>query len=246
MTKQILIIMYFISFAICGFSKVITVAVIDTGLNLKNGSIKNHLCQYGHRDFSHKNEFHKDMGTIDPVPVDNHGHGSNIEGLIEQFAGNSNNYCLVIIKYYDLKENAFDDFATANAIVYATQIGADYINYSSTGQIYMPVEKAMTVNYLNKGGIFVTSAGNRNLDINKDPFYPAMNDSRVIVVGNLDVFEGIGPHNKARLSNYGESVDVWEMGTKVIGNEILMSGTSQAAAIHTGKILKIKLANFEK
>jgi hypothetical protein len=59
-----------------------------------------------------------------------------------------------------------------------------------------------------------------------------MYDKRTVVVGSLD-----NNGKKMESSNFGSAVSRWELGLNVIGYGIIMSGTSQAAAVATGKIV---------
>ena len=69
------------------------IAVIDTGIDLKDTRINSHLCATGHVDFTEE-------GLQDDI-----GHGTAIVGLIEQYAKDSN-YCIVMIKWYGEKGTA--------------------------------------------------------------------------------------------------------------------------------------------
>jgi hypothetical protein len=66
-----------------------------------------------------------------------------------------------------------------------------------------------------------------------------MYDSRIIIVGNLVDEKS---RTIASSSNYGKSVNAWEKGTDILsrlpGGYGLMTGTSQATAIRTGKLIR--------
>ena len=73
----------------------------------------------------------------------------------------------------------------------------------------------------------------------KSMYFPAQYDSRVVMVGNLKSKLG----DRAPSSNWGPLVTYWEVGTDVLslgGDWRLMplTGTSQATAIKTGKIVR--------
>lgn len=241
--------------------KPIVIAVIDTGLKYNKYSKEARLCNFGHKDFSPAQNFSTDFGTKDPVPTDTHGHGTNIAGLITYQARNLN-YCLVIIKFYDPKTAGNDNLqATIKAFSYATQIKADVINYSGGGLDYSPEEKAAVTKFLDNGGHFFAAAGNEKSDITKNPYYPAAYDYRITVVGNarevtqeeydkeqhrdgsrarpkvkVEGYEGIAIRSIA--SNYGETMMQWEFGEGQVAFGFMMTGTSQATAITTGKYIK--------
>lgn len=212
--------------------KPIVVAVIDTGFTYSQYTKNVKLCKFGHKDFTSLQEMFTPPGIKSPVPVDNHGHGTNIAGVIQDNAGEAN-YCIVVIKYYDPKAIDSNNLVnTINAIKYATNIGAKYINYSGGGIMFDKTEKQTVQKFLDKGGRFIAAAGNEKSDIQKLKYYPAMYDSRIVSVGSMEKDGHV-----ANYSNYGKSISRWEYGTDVVGFGIKMSGTSQATAIATGKII---------
>lgn len=218
----------------------IVVAVIDTGFGYQDIGIEARLCNYGHKDFTNKNEYITDFNTKDPIPKDNHGHGTNIVGIIDDYAKQSGtNYCIVILKYYDasiLHNNNLEN--TIKAINYATQIKADFINYSGGGYDKSPEEALAVKKFIDKGGKFIAAAGNEkiNLDQKDIGYYPAMEDDRVISVGNAKEINenAIIPSGS---SNYGNRVKRWEIGESISAFGLTMTGTSQATAVATGKII---------
>ena len=209
------------------------VAVIDTGLSYSDFTRNAKLCVFGRKNFTDQNEYSIFAGTKSLVPSDNHGHGTNIAGVIQQYAGDAN-YCMVIIKYFDPKSMNNNNLEnTVKAIDYATSIGAKYINYSGGGTAMDLQEIRAVKRFLNKGGIFIAAAGNEKSDVEKQPYYPALDDPRVIAVGSIDSNGMV-----AKYSNYGKPILRWENGTDVFAFGLRMSGTSQAAAIVTGKMIK--------
>jgi hypothetical protein len=214
-------------------ARVQTVAVIDTGFSFSKHTTGAKLCKFGHKDFTTLGQSVKLDGFNDSVPVDNHGHGTNVAGLIQENAGDSE-FCIVVIKYYDPKAIANDNLKnTVKAIKYATNIGAKYINYSGGGTEISIEERNAVKAFLDKGGKFIAAAGNEKADLSVQPYYPAMDDNRIVVVGSKEKDGTV-----SRYSNHGKQVTQWEYGSGVVGFGILMSGTSQAAAIATGKIIK--------
>lgn len=222
----------------------IKVAIIDTGIN-RDLFFKPTMCAKGHKDFT---------GT---GLQDSNGHGSHISGLIDQYVkdmpfnkgfrppnlqGKKVEYCQIIIKFYD--SNIFTDTGntTVEAIEHAIKLKVDYINYSAGGLKYIESEAKVIKKALDAGITVIVAAGNEHSDLTKVPYYPAVIDPRLIVVGNTDfVSKKVAPS-----SNYGSAVDAWEIGTNRIsygsGKKLIyLSGTSQATAIHTGKLIKKKL-----
>ena len=78
----------------------------------------------------------------------------------------------------------------------------------------------------------------RNLD-KKCNIYPACYDKRIIMVSRSEIGKKCG---------YGKRVTILENGTDIKGFGIAMSGTSQATAVVTGKIIKdrAKKGTYEK
>lgn len=223
-------------------SKQIRVAVIDTGINLKIAS-KIPLCKSGHKDFT--------KSSLD----DHHGHGTNVSGLIDQYAKNVTfkvsippnidkihiNYCQIILKFYDTEKSPLrtEDNMT-DAINWAVNLNVDIINISGGGKVPVKAERILIKKALDAGIIVVVAAGNDSKDLGKNgQYYPAMYDKRIIVVGNLQQL-----NIRAPSSNFGTPVNTWEIGVNSIsyslnGDQLsTMSGTSQATAIKTGKIIR--------
>jgi subtilisin family serine protease len=214
------------------------VAVIDTGFDFdstwKDSPIsKPRLCKYGHSDFT-------GMGLKDA-----HGHGTHIAGLIGKYAGKSN-YCLVIMKYYHLEQKEKIDHMQGSLLAFqkAINIKVDIINFSGGGVEKSEWECKLMKQALNMGIVVVTAAGNERSDINEKPYYPAMCDNRIIAVANVDrwgYYQPSSNYTNAVLLNARELAK--EEGSGVLSllpndRTNYMTGTSQAAAIKTGKIVK--------
>jgi subtilisin family serine protease len=218
-------------------NKPIIIAVIDTGFAYQSRGKGAKLCKYGHKDFSIDKQYTSGWGTKDPIPLDIDGHGTNIVGVIQKQINSDTNYCFVIIKYWSEKQRGFENLMSSQkALRYAANIKADLINYSGGGPDFDETEYAETKRFLDNKGIFVAAAmnDNKNIDLAENHVYPAQYDRRIIVVGNKTKFG-----NKAKNSNYGRSVTVWEVGVNVEAFGLRMSGTSQATAVATGKIVNM-------
>ena len=174
-------------------------------------------------------------GTNDVT--DNHGHGTHIAGIISRNAGNSD-YCLMVLKYYDPKVTNSDNLkASTKAFKYAISQNVDIINYSGGGTEYDETECKVIKQALDKGISVVAAAGNEGKGFDKQAYYPAMCDSRILVVENI----GIDGKRMAS-SNYGPDTlkAVGELVMSLMPNNKygLMTGTSQATAVITGKLVK--------
>lgn len=217
-------------------AKPIVIAVIDTGFAFNIKSLpQKHLCKYGHKDFTNDQKFAKYLNTKDKVPQDYIGHGTQIVGIIDRFANNGN-YCFVIIKFYSgTPVSSEQSKYSENAFKYIANLNPDIVNYSAGGIEFDQLEYNYIEKYLNNGGIFLAAAGNNGQDLGEKPntFYPAMYDKRIIVVGNLE-----NKANKNPSSNYGSPVTRWEIGTNVSSYGLTATGTSQATATATGKIVR--------
>jgi subtilisin family serine protease len=250
----------------------VVVAVIDTGIDESLMS-QPWVCKDGHKDFT-------GAGL-----KDNHGHGTHIAGLVEQYAKGvvfnigkntskdidnaSADFCVIVIKYYDPKRPNSDNLAnTIASFKWAIDQKVDIINYSGGGTSFSKEEYEVVEIALNKGIKFVAAAGNERSDIDKWKYYPAMYDDRIIRVGNLvsdkvttkvvtslhleglkliPKEETVIERDIASSSNYGKSINAWEIGTKVLSRLPTkswgyMTGTSQATAIKSGKIVREMLS----
>jgi len=197
-------------------AKTYRVAVIDTGLQKKYISEAN-LCIKGHKSFV-KGE------TI----VDNHGHGTNIVGLIKKNAGNAD-YCIVIVKYYSTYNPAVNMKNLIKALDYASTIKPDIINLSLGGGGIIVKERLLIRKLLNAGTIINAAAGNEytNLDNNCN-YYPACYDKRINVISAKD-FDS---------ANKGHVVSIYVDGKDRSAFGFKMTGTSQSTAVYTGMLIR--------
>lgn len=222
----------------------VVVAVIDTGIDIGLMN-KPWICKFGNKDFT---------GT---GLKDNHGHGTHIAGIIEQYAKNTiittadsykaldqatADFCVMVIKFYDPKAPDEDNLEqTIAALKWAIDQKVNIINYSAGGTKPSSEEKVQILRALRKGIKIVAAAGNEHSDIDKHKYFPAMYDpQKITIVGNLVSAQS---RSIASSSNYGKSVNTWEVGTNVVSRLPgmtfgTMSGTSQATAIKSGKIVR--------
>jgi len=169
-------------------------------------------------------------------PNDNDDHGTHIAGIIGAVANNNIGIAGIAsninIKIMPLKINGGPDgegriSKAIEAIKYATMMGADICNLSwGTNDYIQELEEVMRESDM----LFVAAAGNKGIDNNTNPIYPANFD-----LDNLISVTFIDAKGKlTKLSNYGSTtVDLAAPGEDIIsttvGGYASMSGTSMAA-----------------
>ena len=243
----------------------IKVAVIDTGFDMtwaaKPNDVRNNMykdgpaagivppkiCPGGLYDFVNGK---LDGQVSESEMKDDHGHGTHIAGLIAKYAAGQD-YCLVIIKYYDAKGMDIKNLVnTVIALKTAIRLKVDVINYSGGGVAPSPEEKEQILAALDAGIIVVAAAGNERSDINTRRYYPAAYDPRIVVVGSTDKNDKFLP-----TSNFSENMPGQIRVEKELGNDVFstlpggqfgyMTGSSQATAIMSGSIVN-RLAILQK
>lgn len=206
------------------------VVVIDTGYELKNSQYKNALCATGHKDF-----------TNTDVWRDTYGHGTNIVNIIASRI-NPTYFCIIVLKFYShTVPGKINRKNTLKALEYAKTLKPVLINYSAGGEIPDISEKLYIMELLFNETYIVVAAGNEDTDLDyKCNYYPACYArelhptlrKKFIVVGNITKDNIREEH-----SNYGSIVDAYENGNNICFNGVCLSGTSQATAIHSARIL---------
>lgn len=247
----------------------VRVGVIDTGF----GPWTDHiipLCKDSkHADFSQGW-----MSLSDTPPEDKHGHGTHISFLIHQGSldavisestdvkdekqrlkkslNQNTEYCQIIVKFCNScdDKDSVPETSVAQGIEYLISQNVDIINISGGGYAFVQAEKNAAQRALDAGIKIVAAVGNKGVELEKNPFFPAMVDDRIITVGSIDKDKiKISKH-----SNTGKNIDVWAIGkaksfAPVHGQILLieMTGTSQSTAIVTGGMVKnlIKEKNDE-
>jgi subtilisin family serine protease len=224
-----LIILFLVSFQVFAKETRKRVVVIDTGYNKTNLSNLpiNTFCENGLKDVT---------GT---GPQDSIGHGTNVIGLIAKNI-DTKKYCIISIKWYDTKFKITLNVLVTRiraAIKLAEQQQPFLINLSSSGSNYDSIEQ-MVINRLSfKGVKIVVSAGNDGADLSKGcSVYPACYNANKInfyVVGSVDRY-----NNFLITSNRFGPVNYYENGFNQCSEGICMTGTSQAAAIRSNKLIR--------
>jgi subtilisin family serine protease len=221
-------------------SKNILVAVVDTGIDANHPDLKANI--YHDKNNHYGYDFVKNKAD----PVDLHGHGTHVAGIIGAVAdpktgvsGVAQAVSIEAVKYYaDSNTGAVNLKNTVKAIEWAVNSGARIINYSGGGpefaqEEYLALKKAEA-----KGILVVAAAGNErsNTDLPENYYYPsAYRLTNIISVAATDI------NNKLiHSSNWGKTkVDVTAPGENIYstlpgGRYGYMTGTSQATAFVTG------------
>jgi subtilisin family serine protease len=261
-------------------ARVVTVAVIDTGLDFDHPDIDRSRLWRNPNETANGIDDDNDGYADDLIgwnfvagnnaAWDDSGHGTLIAGIIGAATGNGIGIAgvapqarLMILKVADFAGHA-DGAASAAAIRYADQQGADIINLSLGGERPSPAEREAIEHAAGRGILIVVPAGNRASVIKGDGYGG--------LPGVLTV-AAIGPDGqRATFSNFGTLVDVAAPGVDILslraagtdylestappeyqpgaaavgdGNYYRASGTSFAAAVATGAAARILAARSE-
>jgi subtilisin family serine protease len=220
----------------------VVVAVIDTGLDATHKDLARNVWH----DPQDRGVYGWNFVVNQPNPIDDHGHGTHVAGIIGAVAdldtgvsGVAQQVSIMPVKYYsDANPGSVNLRNTVKAINYAVDHGARIINYSGGGpefseDEYLAIKKAEA-----KGVLFVAAAGNehQNTDLVENYYYPsAYHLSNIISVAAIDINNNLLPS-----SNWGvNKVDVAAPGENIYstlpgGRYGYMSGTSQATAFVSG------------
>ncbi|HXH32457.1 MAG TPA: S8 family serine peptidase [Bacteriovoracaceae bacterium] len=223
-------------------NKEIVVAIIDTGIQGDHAFLVNNIHVIGSKKSSANFGVDFSSGTATNTPVDNHGHGTHIAGIIKSVFPDVK---LLALKYYNPKASGQANLdATIKALQYAVDHNVDMINYSGGGPEASVEELRVLKQAEAKGILVIAAAGNEksNIDDKRHAYYPASYGlSNIITVGAHDDSLNIIPS-----SNYGKnSVDIAAPGHRIRsaipGNGAgYMTGTSQSTAFVTGVAALIK------
>jgi thermitase len=220
-------------------SKRVVVAVIDTGIDPSHPDLKDNICR-------EKGEYGFDFVSNKKNPMDAHGHGSHVAGILGATArtsagasGVAPNICIMAVRYYsDTASGAQNLMNTVKAINYAVDHGANVINYSGGGAEFSAGEMKAIQRAEAKGVVFVAAAGNEYQDTDKpgNAYFPA-------AYGLSNIIAVAGTNQKNELlpsSNWGKKhVHVAAPGEHIYstlpkGRYGYLTGTSQATAFVSG------------
>lgn len=222
-----------------------TVAVIDTGIDLKHKGFKNHLIK-DKKDGLQAYDFVNNTRKM----KDKQGHGTHVAGIIVL---QNPKIKIIPLKFSDQGEARKFDYIGEHlrylkALEMAIGLEVDVINISSTHSLSSFKEQELLKKALEKKIIVMVASGNDNKNLTESPEYPCSYDlENVICVGNGTLAK------KSENSNYGKDVDLWVPGEMVVsfipGNELdIKSGSSQATARATAKVLTLsyKTKSFQE
>jgi len=204
-------------------TNIVTVGVLDTGIQGIHPDLTNRMSTAG---------LHRDC-TVNPIttlstPTDLNGHGTHVAGIIGAqgnnglgISGVAWNIRLVSLRVFDANGNG--SFASiVRAINFATLQNIPILNYSGGGYTNDSGMRNAIANYT---GLFITSAGNDNLNVDINSHFPsdfsnANNSSynnfsnRVISVGAIS-----SNGSRASFSNYsnsGNTVNIYAPGASIL------------------------------
>lgn len=195
----------------------VTVAVIDTGVDLDHPDLAGRLVE--------------GVNLIEPgtPPQDDHGHGTNVAGVIAAVGNNGIGVTGLAwsVKLMPIKaleaDGQGDEDKLGEAIRHAVDAGADIVVMSLGLNRYSPFLKEIVDYAEQKGVLLVSAAGNEGRDVKFPAAFPT-----VLAVG------GVSGDNRVRPeSNHGPEIDLvapWEVFTTELGGGYVYNqGTSMAA-----------------
>lgn len=202
----------------------VTVAVIDSGLDLEHPDITNALWRNagespGNGADDDNNRYVDDIHgwnfVTDTADVtDNNGHGTLVAGIIGATADNDigiagvNSWARIMPLKVTDRTGEGDSLHVAAAIAYAVNNGARVINVSLGGDAYSPAEKAAVAFARRKGVLVVVAAGNHGASA--DAFWPAA------LPGVITVAATEPGGARTAYSNWGSAVDIAAPGSKIL------------------------------
>jgi len=244
----------------------VTVAALDTGLNFTHPDLQG-VAWTNPGEIPGDGIDNDGDGYIDDVngwdftnndndPTDDHGHGSNVAGIItanrnngEGISGTMGGVKVLVCKVLD-STNHGTDSALLSAVTYARLRGVPIMNLSL--QFY-PFSAALSneFNACQSAGILMCiCAGNAAQNNDVSPNYPSCyTHTNIIAVGACDRTDAIWFTSIIKGSDYGPTnVDIFAPGKEILGPVLnadysLYTGTSQATPFVAAVAAAIKYVN---
>lgn len=180
----------------------VTVAVVDSGVDLAHPDLKNKLKNSG-RDFVNN----------DYDASDDFVHGTMIAGIIaaetnnaEGISGVAWNCKILPVKVLDEAGNGTTD-KSAQGIIWAADNGAQVINLSLGGPVGSETLRSALQYAFDKGVVIVAAAGNTGGAV----LYPAAYDNYVLAVAATDYNDA-----RASFSSVGAEIDAAAPGVRIL------------------------------
>lgn len=237
----------------------VVVAVLDTGIDYNHTDLDENMWSPSGDCYDDENNVITggcpnhgwDFVNSDNNPSDDSGHGTHVAGIIgaenndNGIVGVNWNIELMSVKCFDEESSLSDIADVLNAIEFAQNNEAQVINasWSIIPEDEIPVLEDKIEDFVDAGGLFVTSSGNNGQDLGSNPLYPNVYDldgaenDNMIVVAATDQADEI-----ASFSNWGDTeADIAAPGTNILSTSYsgfpayeYMSGTSMSAPFVTG------------
>ena len=238
MLKRSLIFILINLISIASFAYEIKTMIIDTGIDYHHDMIKSHINELDL--LIHRDDY-----------IDGHGHGTHVAGII--LKDTCPQVKLYSCKFYNITTGDWSLLISCYKRAYDEHM--DFINLSGGGEGFSQTEYDALKQLSTIPVTIVVAAGNMdpmtkkvvNLGSPCYGYWPACDAfPNIIVVGNLRQDSSIN-----ETSNYGKPGMVWEMGTNVWSaapnNKMTyMTGTSQATAKRTNRLLKQRCEEINK
>ncbi len=177
-----------------------------------------------------------DFTEWDNDPMDQHGHGTNVAGIIGAESNNRIGIAGVVPNVRILNARAFDPTGygeeddVASAILYAVSMGARIINMSFGDSQFSNLLQDVIKFAYDKGVILIGSSGN---SASSELHFPS-GFSQVISVGSSDINDDV-----SSFSNFGSTLDLIAPGSRIITSDLnsrygFVNGTSASAPFVSG------------
>ena len=202
----------------------VTVAVIDSGLDLTHPELENALWK-NEKEIPGNGTDDDGNGFVDDVHgwnfvgdnnnvTDDNGHGTVTAGIIAAAVNNARGICgvnpaarIMPVKVLDFVGEG-GSIKTMNGIFYAVNNGARVINISIGGKTLSLAEQEAVDYAQRKGVVVVVAAGNEGIDLSD---YTPGGLKNVITVASTD-----DENNRTTFSNWGQAVDIAAPGVDII------------------------------